>query len=105
MYLQSTLQGRKYGSRILAFAESMAKIAEIEVVSCRSDLFPIYAKRGYREVRRHPATDYIPLESLTRPTLEMVVMQKVVPVPEPATIWQGGRRGGHARRPEPLQRH
>ena len=72
-------QGKGYGSRILNFAESLAGVAQIqiEVVSCRSDLFPYYVKRGFKEVRRFPAEEYIPTEELTRSGLQMVVMQKV----------------------------
>ena len=61
---------------MLDFAESLAGIAQIEVVSCRSDLFPYYVKRGFKEVRRFPAEEYIAAEELTRSGLQMVVMQK-----------------------------
>ena len=61
---------------MLDFAESLAVIAQIEVVSCRSDLFPYYVKRGFKEVRRFPAEEYIAAEELTRSGLQMVVMQK-----------------------------
>ena len=70
------LQGKGYGSQILDFAESLASIAQLEVVSCRSDLFPYYMKRGYKEVRRFPAEKYIPVKRLTRTGLQMEVMQK-----------------------------
>ena len=57
-YCIQILQGKGYGSQILDFAESLASIAQLEVVSCRSDLFPYYMKRGYKEVRRFPAEKY-----------------------------------------------
>ena len=69
-------QGKKYGSRLLDFAESLAGIAQIQVVSCRTDLFPLYAKRGYTEVSRTPANEYIPQKTLTRSGLQMIIMQK-----------------------------
>ena len=75
-YCIQILQGKGYGSQILDFAESLASIAQLEVVSCRSDLFPYYMKRGYKEVRRFPVEKYIPVERLTRTGLQMVVMQK-----------------------------
>ena len=54
----------------------MAEVSRIEVVSCRTDLFPYYEKRGYVEVRRHPIEEYVPDEVIIRPGLEMVVMEK-----------------------------
>ena len=60
------------------YVEAFAPIAEIDCVSCRSDLFPFYAKRGYQEVYRVPAETYIPVEALTRTGLEMIVMRKQV---------------------------
>ena len=72
-------QGKGYGSRILDFAESLAGIAQIqiEVVSCRSDLFPYYVKKGFKEVRRYPFEEYNPACKLTRSGIKMVVMQKI----------------------------
>lgn len=70
------LQGQGLGSRLFNFAESLASIAQIRVVSCRSDLFPIYLKRGYRELYRYPAEKTIPPQYMTRQGLEFVVMQK-----------------------------
>ena len=40
-------QGKGYGSKIFDFAESLANITQIDCVSCRTDLFPFYVKRGY----------------------------------------------------------
>ena len=83
---------------MLDFAEGFAPVSQVEVVSCRTDLFPKYKRRGYTEVRRRPLDDhwvkqksrrksehfkmhfhstlYIPQERLTRRGLQMVVMQK-----------------------------
>ena len=65
------------GTQILSFAESLAPIAEIDVVDCRSDLFPYYGKRGYKEVKRIPVEEHIPPETLTRSGLKMVIMHKM----------------------------
>ena len=78
-YLNESFQGKGYGAKLLDFAESLAATAEIDCVSCRSDLFPLYAKRGYKEVCRVPAETYIPVEAMTRTGLEMVVMHKQSP--------------------------
>ena len=37
-----TLQGKEYGANIFDFAESLAKITQIDCVSCWTDLFPFY---------------------------------------------------------------
>lgn len=58
------------------FVESLAKIAQVDCVSCRTDLFPLYEKRGYKEVKRVPLEEYILPEVLTRNGLEMVIMEK-----------------------------
>lgn len=69
-------QGQGHGSRLLRFAESLAKKAQIQVVSCRSDLFGFYDKRGYKETGRVPAETYIPPKYMTRQGLQMIIMQK-----------------------------
>ena len=69
-------QGKGIGKLLLDFAESLAEISEIEVVSCRSDLFPMYHKRGYRTIRRIPITDLLEPEQLTRLDLEFVIMRR-----------------------------
>ena len=70
------IQGQGLGSRLLSFAEGFAPVSQVEVVSCRADLFPIYEKRGYVEVGRRPLEQYIPAEQLTRRDLQMVIMRK-----------------------------
>ena len=70
------LQGQGLGSRLLSFAEDLAPVSQIEVVSCRSDLFPMYERRGYVEKQRFPLEKYVPESSLTRKGLQMVVMRK-----------------------------
>ena len=71
-------QGKGYGSKILDFAESFASKAQLKTVSCRSDLLSIYAKRGYKEIRRYPVEQDLPSELLTRKGLEMIVFEKFV---------------------------
>ena len=63
----------------LNFPESLAGVAQIqiEVVSCFSDLFPYYVKRGFKEIRRYPFEEYNPACRLTRSGIQMVVMQKI----------------------------
>ena len=73
---RSIFQGKGIGAKMLNFAESLAKTSQIEYPSCRTDLFPFYAKRGYREVKRVPVETYIPVETLTRSGLEMIILQK-----------------------------
>ena len=70
------LQGKKYGAKLLDLAESLASTSQIQTVSCRTDLLAFYAKRGYTEVGRYPANQFIPEETMTRTGLEMVKMQK-----------------------------
>ena len=71
------LQGKGYGGKIFDFAESLAKITQIDCVSCRTDLFPFYEKRGYIEIERVPAEEYDEMKgTITRSGLEMVIMQK-----------------------------
>ena len=70
------LQGQGLGSRLLSFAESLAPVSQVDVVSCRSDLFPMYERRGYVEKERFPVEKYVPEASLTRKGLQMVVMRK-----------------------------
>ena len=70
-------QGKGYGGKIFDFAESLAKITQIDCVSCRTDLFPFYEKRGYIEIERVPAEEYDEMKgTITRSGLEMVIMQK-----------------------------
>ena len=70
-------KGKGYGAKIFDFAESLAKITQIDCVSCRTDLFPFYEKRGYTEIERVPAEECSEMKgTITRSALEMVIMQK-----------------------------
>jgi hypothetical protein len=47
------------------------------VVSCRSDVISLYKKRGYREVRRVPISDYVDMRGVTRDDLTFLEMEKI----------------------------
>jgi hypothetical protein len=47
------------------------------VVSCRSDVISLYKKRGYREVRRVPISDYVDMRGVTRDDLTFLEMEKL----------------------------
>jgi hypothetical protein len=51
-------------------------MSEVSVVDCRSDLFPMYNKRGFVEVKRYPVEKYVNPKGLTRKGLSMVMMRK-----------------------------
>ena len=69
-------QGQGIGSTVLNFAESLARFPRIHVVSCRSDLFPFYQKRGYIQTKAYPVDTYVPRNRLTRFDLQMIEMEK-----------------------------
>ena len=74
--VDKNFQGRGIGKRLLDFAETFAVTTEVEVVSCRSDLFPMYERRGYKVVANEPITKFIPESHLTRLDLDFVIMHK-----------------------------
>jgi hypothetical protein len=47
------------------------------VVSCRADVISLYEKRGYREVRRVPISDYVDMRGVTRDDLTFLEMEKI----------------------------
>ena len=61
---------------MMDFVESLAPIQQVGVVSCRSDVMPIYEGRGYVAVRRDPLNEHVPMKTLTRNDLEYVIMIK-----------------------------
>lgn len=69
-------QGHGIGKLLLDFAESLTEISEIEVVSCRTDVIPMYERRGYKPVDRVPITSILPLDHLTRLDLDFIIYQK-----------------------------
>ena len=70
------IQGQGLGSRLLSFAEDLAPVSQVDVVSCRSDLFPMYERRGYVETERCTVEKFIPQNSLTRKGLQFIIMRK-----------------------------
>ena len=73
-------QGQGYGSKLLAHVESLAPVAQLGCVSCRTDLLPFYTKRGYQEVQRRFISELIVSEPdlafVTRDNLELITLQK-----------------------------
>ena len=59
---------------MLDFLEQLAPIQTVSMVSCRTDIEPMYLKRGYTIKRRDPITDHIPQDHLTRMDVEIWVM-------------------------------
>ena len=53
-------------------------MTDVDVVSCRTDLFPLYAKRGHREMRvaRMEEEDKGEFITVTREGLSVVYMKK-----------------------------
>ena len=69
-------QGKGIGKMLLDFAESLAETSEMEVVSCRTDVLPIYERRGYKTIGTVPITDYLHPSELTRLDLEFFILRK-----------------------------
>ena len=69
-------QGKGIGKMLLDFAESLAETSEMEVVSCRTDVLPIYERRGYKTIGTVPITDYLHPSELTRLDLEFLILRK-----------------------------
>ena len=72
------MQGYGIGRVLLDYAESLHRVTEVDVVSCRTDLLPMYEKRGYREVRVNRLEDVgkEELKWTTRNGLTMIYMRK-----------------------------
>ena len=73
------LQGYGVGRALLDFAESLHRVTEVGVVSCRTDLLTMYEKRGYREERVNRLEDEgtEELKWITRDGLSMLYMRKI----------------------------
>ena len=72
---------------MLDFAEGLAPIQQVGVVSCRTDVMPIYEKRGYVIVQQDPIVDHIPLKALTRTDIEYCIMiRNTSNLPIPSTL-------------------
>ena len=71
------LQGRGVGGSLLDYAEAKADIAELTIVSCRTDLLEFYQRRGYRFISQVPAENtVVEFEKLTRPGITLKYFQK-----------------------------
>ena len=72
-------QGYGIGRALMDFAESKHRATEVGVVSCRTDLLPMYLKRGYKEMRvnRLEDEDTEELKWTTRQGLTIMYMRKV----------------------------
>ena len=73
------VQGCGVGGVLLGFAESLHRVTEVGVVSCRTDILPMYEKRGYKEVRvnRLEDEDIGELQWTTREGLTIMYMRKI----------------------------
>ena len=75
------LQGRGLGGLLLDYAETKADIAELSIVSCRTDLLGFYQRRGYRFISEVPAENTTAeMEKLTRPGITLKYFQKHINV-------------------------
>ena len=69
-------KGQGLGSKVLDFLEQLAPIQVVGLVSCRTDVEPMYLKRGYKLVRRDLITDHVSKEHLTRSDVDFCIMVK-----------------------------
>ena len=69
-------KGQGLGSKVLDFLEQLAPIQVIGLVSCRTDVEPMYLKRGYKIERRDLITDHVSKEHLTRLDVDFCIMVK-----------------------------
>ena len=67
-------QGQGLGSKVLDFLEQLAPVQIIGLVSCRTDIEPMYLKRGYKVERRDLITAHISKEHLTRTDVDFCIM-------------------------------
>ncbi|XP_059081299.1 uncharacterized protein LOC131879105 [Tigriopus californicus] len=66
-------QHQGFGTKLVAFCETLGPIISAWVASCRTDLIPWYSKMGYEEIRRFPQSK---TPKITRNDIEIIVMQK-----------------------------
>ena len=62
-------------SKLMDYAESLAPLSQMTVHSCRTDIIPMYMKRGYQLVERRPI-DKIFKSSVTRDDIEALLFEK-----------------------------
>ena len=63
--MKTLFQGQGLGSKMLHFLEQLAPIQVVGLVCCRTDIEPMYLKRGYKIQRRAQITDHISSDHLT----------------------------------------
>ena len=75
------MKGRGIGSKMLRYAETLHQVTMLGVVSCRADVLPFYAKRGYNtfeEVDFDTAGGgFVNVGDITRRGLKYVKKQKI----------------------------
>ena len=64
------------GGKLLDFGEGQGDISNVQVISLRTYLLTMYAKRGYREVKELPVNKVLPPHILTRTDLTVKFLQK-----------------------------
>ena len=71
-------QGYGVGDSLLQYAESSHKVTDVDVVSCRTDLLPMYEKRGYKEFRvtRMEEEGKGEFKAITREGLTVIYMRR-----------------------------
>ena len=69
-------QGRGIGKLLLDFAEGFASTSQLEVVSCKSDLLAMYARRGYERVDVKPIREMAPRSKLAETDLNFIILRK-----------------------------
>ncbi|XP_057307211.1 uncharacterized protein LOC130645287 isoform X1 [Hydractinia symbiolongicarpus] len=69
-------QRQGVASRMLEYAETLADISKLDIISCRTDVIPYYKKRGYKEVARSPITKMFASNELARDDIEIIIFEK-----------------------------
>lgn len=69
-------QGQGIGSKLLEYAETLAAVSQLEIVSCQADLKSYYSKKGYKEFARSPMTTFYNPALLTRTDVNFVKLEK-----------------------------
>ena len=72
-----SLQGQGVGGALMDYAETLADMAELTIVNCRTDLLAFYQRRGYTFSYEVPAENTVAeFEKLTRPGITLKYFQK-----------------------------
>ena len=70
-------QKRGIGSKLIDFAESLAKRTEIQVLDCRTDLIPFWENRNYREIRKENIENVFDIQRFSRSDVKVIFYEKV----------------------------